>query len=272
MWNTPPLSSSSINGYMSSNHYSKLDNLYTKSELDELIENSSSSGGYDPGVITKEQSANIANGSFDGLPIGFYWTVSDTRYVIMAHDQFYGYNGIDTHHVVVMPDRVYSREVFHNTNINLGSSNGGYSSSTLNIQNTRLVYNYYLMNIFGMSHLLLHTHDLTSTRINQYNVNLYAAPNTIAWVINSYNIDGTKYQYENNYNWQDADKVQFPAFKNDSSLRTAKTTSGSGTDSWWLESYSTATNGKDYCYVDTSGAVGITIHTSHGLRPAFLIY
>ena len=273
---------------MSSSHYSKLDNLYTKSEIDTLIENSSSSGNYGPDVnryeeiylgdhVTEEQSRNIANGTFNGLPIGAYWTINNINYRIMSQDHYYfvtphpilgniSYNGIDTHHVVVMPDTIYSKYKYKGTDNN-DTNDRGYYSSDLKpyIQNT---YNPMITNAFGANHILVHTHDLTSGTYN--NGTLISTSATKAWLINSYNIDGEKYDYETSYKWQTSDKTQFPAFKYNTTLKIANY-NGSA-DYWWLGS-SSRYNSYCFCVMYSSGVFGyIRSALAHGVRPAFLVY
>ena len=283
VWNTPPNASVSNDGYMSTSHYSKLDNLYTKSEIDTLIENSGSSGNsgnYGPEYtiiyeeiylgdhVTEEQSRNIANGSFNGLLLGSYWTIDGTNYRIMARDIYYAtgelqYHDVVNHHVVVMPDTIYSKQKYNNSDTN----SGGYSSSILKsyIENT---YNPYITNAFGENHILSHTHDLTSGSYNSGT--LTPTANTKAWLINSYNVDGQKYQYETNYSWKPSDKLQFPAFRNNTSLKISKY---NGSASYWWLGSSRSNASSHFCLVTSSGTVSYNFASgSRGVRPAFLLY
>ena len=263
---------------MSSNHYNKLDNLYTKTEIDTLIENI---GGSDLGNyqdislgdhVTETQSANIANGRFKDLPLGAYWYMNNTKYRIMAQDQFYGYNGISTHHVVVMPTDSYggSRYNAYNNDTNVG----GYVSSLLKTYVENSIYTM-ITNDFGENHILSHTHDLTSGTYN--NGTLTPTTNTKAWLINSYNLNGSKYTNETNYNWQNADKVQFPTFYYNPDLKKLKY-GGSIGRVWWLGT-SANTSYRSFCYVDTGGSIGTAGSTYRysdyvdvSVQPAFLVY
>lgn len=64
-------------------------------------------------ALTSEQQTAIAEGTFDDLWIGDYWTSDNIKYVIVDLDYFYGLSGVVddtayhnmTHHVVIMPDR-----------------------------------------------------------------------------------------------------------------------------------------------------------------------
>ena len=213
--------------------------------------------------VTEEQLASIADGSFNRLPLGAYWTINDVNYRIMAHDQFYGYNGITRHHVVVMPDTIFSLQQYN------GSKNnniGGYNSSSLKtyIEN---IYNNMITNIFR-DHILSHTHDLSSGI--HTGGTLAPTDNTKAWLINSYNVNGSKYEYETTYNWQEADKVQFPAFKNDTTLKISNY--DGHTYYWWLGS-SGSDSSSYFCFVTSSGMMdGYGANGSRGVRPAFLVY
>ena len=290
MWNTPPLSSINNDGYMSSSHYNKLDNLYTKTEIDTLIENSSS-GGFDINIdindynniwdyqkavtnaanklsngdigdhVTTEQSANISNGTFKGLPIGAYWTIDGIRYRIMDRDIFYGYNSISTHHVVVMPDTCYSLQKYNNTDAN--NTTGGYVASDLKkyIDNT---YNPYISNIFGDNHILSHTHDLLACDGN--NLTRPPVPTIVkAWIINRYEV------LNQNSDWvtylQNEDKITFSAFTLVSNLK--KTSYN-----WWLSPIHSGGYYSDYSnIINTSGEFEYkTSNYTFGVRPAFLVY
>ena len=245
---------------MSSSDYDRLyNNIYTKTEVDTLIENNSSNN---MGFVTEEQLANISNGSFTGLPIGYYWTIFGDVFRIMAHDQFYGYNGINKHHIVVMQDTIYGFQKYNDTDTN----SGGYSSSIL--KNYIMQYNAYITIIFGDNHVLSHTHDLTSGTYNSGT--LTPTANTKAWLINSYNVDGIRFDEETIYNWQTADKTQFPAFKNDSNLKIGRRYGSA--NYWWL-STPRSINSKLFCYVASTGTVaGGLASNSYGVRPAFLLY
>ena len=258
---------------MSTSDYNRLyNNVYTKNEVDNIIQSNSGGIIVDNSVFielrlgprfTAEQSANIANGSFTNLPIGSYWTKGSENFRIMARDQFYGYNGIDKHHLVVMPDTIYTMQKYNNSDTN----GGGYNSSILKnyIINT---YNPMITNAFGSNHVLSHTHDLTSGSYNSGT--LTPTSDTKAWLINSYNVDGSKYQYETTYNWQEADMTQFPAFKYNTSLKIANYNDSA--NYWWLGS-SSSSNSSYFCLVTSSGTVDRGIASvSPGVRPAFLLY
>lgn len=57
-------------------------------------------------TFTAEQKAAIADGSFNDLYVGDYWTFDETVWRIIDIDTFFkfGYPKTNTHHVVIMPD------------------------------------------------------------------------------------------------------------------------------------------------------------------------
>ena len=232
---------------------------YMNKMIDNVTDNNNQLGDH----ITEEQSANIGNGSFTDLPIGSYWIIHGVNFRIMAHDQFYGYNGIDTHHVVVMPDSLHSTQIYNITNTN----RGGYYNSELKkyIEDT---YNPYITSIFGLNHVLSHTHDLTDGTAD--NGKLVSTANTIAWLVNSYNVNGSKCEFETSYSWQNADKIQFPAFKNDSNLKIAK---HNRLVNWWWLGSSGSFDSTCFCIIEYSGDMDADgASYSYGIRPAFLVY
>ena len=258
---------------MSTSDYDRLySNIYTKGEVDTIVQ--SNSGGiiaddtsyilmHLGNKVTTQQSANIANGSFVNLPIGAYWTINNVNYRIMARDQFYGYNGITTHHVVVMPDTIYILRRYNDVNDN----SGGYVSSALK-RYIELTYHPVITSAFG-SHILSHTHDLTSGSYTSGT--LTPTANTKVWLINSYNLTGSKYSLETDYSWQNADKVQFPAFISNSNSKMAKYVTSNYP--WWLGSSSSNTSYK-FCYANSEGSVNNydANYDNNGVRPALLVY
>ena len=221
--------------------------------------------------VTDEQSANIANMSFKDISIGNYWNINNIQYRIMSINQFYNYNGIITPHVVVMPDSVFRNHMYNK----LPTNDGGYLHSDLKnyIGST---YNSFIRKAFGKNHILSHTHDLTSSDRGKFT--LAPTRNVKAWLINSYNLDGSKYLYEFDYNWQDADKTQFPAFKYSANLRvTREKTQRCITrhigKKWWLGTPMNTNRSTDFCVINAYGNICMySSDYSYGIRPAFLVY
>lgn len=224
---------------------------------------------YDPELclgdhVTDEQSASITNGSFNDLPIGAYWSVYGIKYRIMAHDHYYGYNGITAHHVVVMPDNVH---FLHKYTLS-GSNTGGYNASDIKDYITKY-YNPYITSIFGDNHVLSHPHDLTSGTYD--NGTLTTDIETKSFLINSYNLEGTDYSYVTKYEWKLGDLKQFPAFSYDTSLKKDNERDRKS-NPWWL-STSCSYNTDYFAFVNSKGVVLTDSGDSvYGVRPAFLIH
>ena len=214
--------------------------------------------------VTYDQMTSISDGSFDKLPIGAYWSVYGIKYRIMAHDHYYGYNDITTHHVVVMPDTIYSLQKYNNSKTN----NGGYINSNIKDYIDKN-YDHYIINIFGDNHVLSHPHDLTDGVRN--NGELTTVPETKAWLVNSWNLEGTDYSYVTKYDWKLGDMRQFPAFRYDPALK-EESKYGEKTSPWWL-STSCSYNDVNFAFVSSEGTVLTDYGDSLiGVRPAFLVY
>lgn len=80
-------------------------------------------------VVTQAQYTAIANGTFDDLFIGDYWTINNINYRIAAFDYFYntGDTSCTTHHVVIVPDQSLYQGKMNDTN----TSQGGYVGSAM---------------------------------------------------------------------------------------------------------------------------------------------
>ncbi len=80
-------------------------------------------------ALTEEQAAAIADGTFQGLYIGDYWTIDGVNYRIAAFDYFLncGDTLCDTHHVVVVPDAALYAGVMNSTD----TTAGGYVGSEM---------------------------------------------------------------------------------------------------------------------------------------------
>lgn len=117
--------------------------------------------------LTSEQKSKIADGSFDGLYVGDYWTINGRVYRIA--DINYYYNSGDTaftkNHLVIIPDASFGSDKMNDTNITTGAYKGSkmYTdpSSVLNTARTTIA------NDFG-SALATHRIYLQNTVTNGY--------------------------------------------------------------------------------------------------------
>jgi hypothetical protein len=79
--------------------------------------------------VTTEQYTNIANGTFEDLYIGDYWTINGTKYLIAAFNYYYntGDTALTDNHVVIVPYQSLYSHVMNDTN----TTDGGYTGSKL---------------------------------------------------------------------------------------------------------------------------------------------
>lgn len=80
-------------------------------------------------AVTQAQYTAIANGTFDDLFIGDYWTINNINYRIAAFDYFYntGDTQCTKHHIVIVPDQCLYNAKMNDSN----TTQGGYVGSTL---------------------------------------------------------------------------------------------------------------------------------------------
>lgn len=212
--------------------------------------------------LSKEQITNIRNGSFKDMMIGQFWEFYNVRYRIVSHDQFYGYNGIDKHHLVVMPETIYRLCEY-----DLSDTTTGYVGSNV-FKFINEAYEPYITAVFGEDHILSHSHDLPGMS------ELITVPNVKAWLPNSYNTHGYSYPFQMLYDWQDTDKTQFPAFAYDIELRETTRLGYADKDSWWLSTI--VPHSEDMacmaCCITKDGVVCYSpIKSKLGVRPVFLV-
>lgn len=110
-------------------------------------------------VITDEQLANIANGTFKDLFVGDYWTINGVKYMIADFDYMYnvGDTALTKHHIVVVPERNMYNHVMNDTN----TTEGGYVTSkmyTEGLDNALASFK----TAFGESHVLTYKNLLTN--------------------------------------------------------------------------------------------------------------
>lgn len=80
-------------------------------------------------AVTAAQKAAIANGTFDDIFIGDYWTISGVDWVVADMDYFYrtGDTDITKHHLVIVPRSAWYTHVMNDTH----STEGGYANSKM---------------------------------------------------------------------------------------------------------------------------------------------
>lgn len=112
--------------------------------------------------VTEAQWQEIANGTFDDMYIGDYWTIGGKTYRIAAFDYYLGTGDtvMTTHHITLVPDvPMYSHIMSdHDTT-------GGYVGSnmyTTGLNNAKATIN----NDFGSDHILTHRQYLCNAVSN----------------------------------------------------------------------------------------------------------
>lgn len=108
-------------------------------------------GKYLGDAVSTVQYGAIANGTFDDLFIGDYWTINGVNYRIAAFDYYIHSGDVDfaTHHATIVPDNP-----FYYARMNAsGTSDGAYVNSemrNLNLKNAKNT----IFSAFGSSHIL----------------------------------------------------------------------------------------------------------------------
>lgn len=122
-------------------------------------------------AVTDAQWAAIADGTFDDLYIGDYWTIGGVTYRIAAFDYYLraGDTNMTTHHVTLVPDAPMYNHVMNDSNV----TTGGYVGSkmyTTGLADAKTTIN----NAFGSAHILTHRQLLCNAVSN-------GKPSGISW-------------------------------------------------------------------------------------------
>jgi hypothetical protein len=110
-------------------------------------------GKYLGNTYTDEQKEAIANGSFDGLFIGDYWTINGVNWRIADFDYYYniGDTNFTKHHVVIVSDTCLYNAQMNSENVTTGAYTGS-EMYTTNLDNARTAFD----NAFGSSFIPTH--------------------------------------------------------------------------------------------------------------------
>lgn len=71
-------------------------------------------------IMTADQAAQVAAGTFKGLWLGDHWTSGGREYVIAGFDYWYGLRGVTKHHIAVVPKYSVSGNAMHSGAITNG--------------------------------------------------------------------------------------------------------------------------------------------------------
>ena len=230
-------------------------------------------------TFTAEQQAAIAAGTFEGLMLGDYWTVSGITYRIAGFDYWLhtGNTECTTHHVVIVPDQNMLNADGSTTHY-MDTSNDttkGYAGTGFftgknrdNSNNTaRATCRSMAQNAFGSSHILTHKELFTKTSAN-------GKPTAGDWYDSDIDMmnermvygnpvfepanDGTTIPY-----LYTIDKTQLPLFAARPDLITNRA-------NWWLRDVVSSSN---FAYVGDNGlwSNNSASNANIGVRPAFAI-
>ena len=114
--------------------------------------------------VTEAQWQEIANGTFDDMYIGDYWTIGDITYRIAAFDYYLGTGDtvMTTHHITLVPDVPMYSHIMSESDT---GTTGGYVGSkmyTTGLNNAKTTIN----NAFGAPHILTHRQYLCNAVSN----------------------------------------------------------------------------------------------------------
>lgn len=110
-------------------------------------------GKYLGDTYTGSQKEAIANGTFEGLNIGDYWTINGINWRIADFDYYYniGDTNFTKHHVVIVPDKSLYNAQMNSENITTGAYTGS-EMYTTNLDNARTMFD----NAFGSQFIPTH--------------------------------------------------------------------------------------------------------------------
>lgn len=165
-------------------------------------------------AVTEEQWASIADGTFDDMYIGDYWSIGGVTYRIAAFDYYYrsGDNiDITTHHVTLVPDNGLYRHVMNDTN----TTEGGYIGSKMKTSGLDQAVTT-ISTAFGSAHILTRREIFTNAVSNgkpsgnswyDSTVDLMTEQNVYGSRFFAPAADGTTIPYQHA-----VDKSQYPLF------------------------------------------------------------
>lgn len=214
-------------------------------------------------AVTEEQWASIADGTFDDMYIGDYWTIGGVTYRIAAFDYYYktGDNVVTTHHVTLVPDANMYSHVMNDTNITTGAYVGS-KMHTKGLTQAKTTIN----SAFGEAHILNHRQYLQNAVTDSYasggswydsTVELMTEQNVFGGKVFGNQLNGTALPSSFT-----VDKSQYPLF-------TFRPDMQSNRQWFWLRDVVSAS---DFASVDSFGiAHRRSASFTGGVRPAFSI-
>ncbi len=214
-------------------------------------------------VVTAEQWAAIANGTFTDLYIGDYWTIGGINYRIAAFDYYLRSGDTDTttHHVTLVPDTNMYTHVMNDTNTTEGAYVGSkmYTEGLAQAKTT-------INNAFGAAHILKHRRHLQNAVTNGYSIGGAWYDSTVELMTEQNVYGGVIFgNCENGTAWPNLytnDKSQYPLFAMRPDMISARNT-------FWLRDVASASVFCNVAYNGNANANHASL--SRGVRPAFSI-
>lgn len=211
-----------------------------------------------------ELYVNIANGTFDDIYIGDYFTksINGTNYAlrIAALDYYYGVGDLtfNTHHAVIVPDAAFGSAQMNSSNV----VTGGYVGTKMRTE-TLQTWLSYLKTAFG-SHLLTPKclYDNVCDGSSYSGAARYDGPLELMTEEQVYGARQQGITSHSGWCYPGVDYAQFPLFALDHSRICNRF-------AWWLRSVASSVS---FALVDHSGvAANNGASLSRGVRPRFLI-
>lgn len=212
--------------------------------------------------LTSAQKTAIQNGSFDGIFLGDYWTISGVTYRVADFDYWYrcGDTDFTNHHLVIVPDASMYNHVMNDTNI----TDGGYVGSKMHTEGLEQAKTT-ITAAFGDA-VLTHREYLTNAVSN-------GRPSAGAWFDSTVDLMNENMVYGTNIFAPHSDGSSVPAqytiSKGQLALFQAVPHFTHNRQWFWLRDVVSAAH---FAYVTDDGAAAChAASTSCGVRPAFAI-
>jgi len=210
--------------------------------------------------VTAEQYAAIANGTFDDMFIGDFWTIDGVNYRIAAFEYWLHCGNVEctTHHVVLVPDTNLDTQKMNDSNV----TTGGYVGSKMYTSYITTARNK-VISAFGSANILVHKLLFTNAVDGNYANSWSWYDSTIdlmsECMVYGAPIGGKAKVDSTNFN-VGIDKVQLPLFALDPSRITNRA-------NWWLRDVVSSTS---FAFVHGNGNAAYSeAGTAIGVRPAF---
>ena len=223
-------------------------------------------GQYLGNSVTALQLASIADGSFDDIYVGDYWTIEGVNWVVADFDYWFNMGDtVDTkltkHHLIIVPEKRLYTSSMHGTDYTMG----GYIKSNMYIAGLTQAKNI-INNAFGNS-VITHRNYLTNSASSSGYALSGAWYDSAIELMNELMVYGTTIytnagSYTTSALWDTIDKIQLSLFR-------LAPTYIHADGSYWLRDI--AYDGRFCCVQHTGLATFSTATTNIGVRPVFAI-